>query len=331
SYEKNNMLDITYGESLQEQEQVMHFIHGEKAEIHIQQMMDHSNPQHLQQKLDKLALQAEELIAKVDDETDVAFVSPKILQLLEEWSSIDSQMQDELYKNESHSNVDIIQSQANQHINSDFIEKELHELIDMLQNKLSGAKLSNQERLRFADWINILSGLDASLSSSSILSLLEKIEGELEQLTNDQKLNHPKRAPLQIRLAKLITTLNNGEMTNKAHDALSKGQQVTKETALWKELVQVYQKRKSLASTYRTDASVQSKDVSKWLSNAIEGQTATAKVVNPTSVSFTSLPMSKIEQYVIHLNHTQSGSSVEQQIIDKFQKIMQTSKFLSQP
>src|SRR5699024_20730 len=98
SYEKNNMLDITYGESLQEQEQVMHFIHGEKAEIHIQQMMDHSNPQHLQQKLDKLALQAEELIAKVDDETDVAFVSPKILQLLEEWSSIDSQMQDELYK-----------------------------------------------------------------------------------------------------------------------------------------------------------------------------------------------------------------------------------------
>src|SRR5699024_4596080 len=264
-------------------------------------------------------------------ETDVAFVSPKILQLLEEWSSIDSQMQDELYKNESHSNVDIIQSQANQHINSDFIEKELHELIDMLQNKLSGAKLSNQERLRFADWINILSGLDASLSSSSILSLLEKIEGELEQLTNDQKLNHPKRAPLHIRLSKLITTLNNGEMTNKAHDALSKGQQVTKETALWKELVQVYQKRKSLASTYRTDASVQSKDVSKWLSNAIEGQTATAKVVNPTSVSFTSLPMSKIEQYVIHLNHTQSGSSVEQQIIDKFQKIMQTSKFLSQP
>src|SRR5699024_10870850 len=134
SYEKNNMLDITYGESLQEQAQLMHCIHGERAKIHIQQMMDHSNPQHLQQKLDKLALQAEELIAKVDDETDVAFVSPKILQLLEEWSSIDSQMQDELYKNESHSNVDIIQSQANQHINSDFIEKELHELIDMLQN-----------------------------------------------------------------------------------------------------------------------------------------------------------------------------------------------------
>src|SRR5699024_11275252 len=86
----------------------------------------------------------------------------------------------------------------------------------MLQNQLSGAELSNQERLRFADWINILSGLDASLSSSSILSLLEKIEGELEQLTNDQKLNHPKRAPLHIRLSKLITTLNNGEMTNKA-------------------------------------------------------------------------------------------------------------------
>src|SRR5699024_7256269 len=109
---------------------------------------------------------------------------------------------------------------------------------------------------------------------------------------------------------------------NKAHDSLSKGQQVTKETALWKELVQVYQKRKSLVSTYRTDASVQSKDVSKWLSNAIEGQTASAKVVNPTSVSFTSLQMSKIEQYVIHLNHTQSGSSVEQQIIDEFQKII---------
>src|SRR5699024_12038269 len=70
SYEKNNMLDITYGESLQEQEQVMHFIHGEKAEIHIQQMMDHSNPQHLQQKLDKLALQAEELIAKVHDRSE---------------------------------------------------------------------------------------------------------------------------------------------------------------------------------------------------------------------------------------------------------------------
>src|SRR5699024_7038317 len=46
---------------------------------------------------------------------------------------------------------------------------------------------------------------------------------------------------------------------------------------------------------------------------------------------FYEFAMSKIEQYVIHLNHTQSGSSVEQQIIDEFQKIMQTSKLLSQP
>src|SRR5699024_6022050 len=43
------------------------------------------------------------------------------------------------------------------------------------------------------------------------------------------------------------------------------------------------------------------------------------------------IPMSKVEQYYIHVNSTQNTNSVDQQVIDQFEKIMNSSRFLSQP
>src|SRR5699024_12226127 len=48
------------------------------------------------------------------------------------------------------------------------------------------------------------------------------------------------------------------------------------------------------------------------------------------SMTFTSsMPLSKIEQYVIHLNQTQNAQPADQQLIEQFQKVMKTSKFLT--
>ena len=329
--EKSNKPDIIYGDSLQEQKPGMHFTNGRTMKIYAQQAVDHSKLQLLRERLDKLELQAEELLSKIDDETDIYHLSPEILQLLKKWSTIDSQIQNELFKNEKQLNVDLmLQSQDREFIKNNFIEKELHGLIEKLQNAMNDTELSNQDRVRFTKWINRLSDVNVSSSQNSMLSLLKTIKGELEQFMKVTESNRPLSAPLHVQLSRLITRLNDGSKMNVIHASSNESQLGTEEKTLWKELVKVYQKRRNFESIDQTDARVQRKDVSNWLSNMLERQAAHPGVVNQTGMNVTNMPMSKIEQYIIHLNQAQGAPPVDQQLIDEFQKILQTSKFLSQ-
>ncbi|SHF51630.1 flagellar hook-length control protein FliK [Ornithinibacillus halophilus] len=47
--------------------------------------------------------------------------------------------------------------------------------------------------------------------------------------------------------------------------------------------------------------------------------------------SMSAIPITKVEQYVIHVQQTQQSGTVEQQVMDQFQKVIKTSKFMSLP
>lgn len=43
------------------------------------------------------------------------------------------------------------------------------------------------------------------------------------------------------------------------------------------------------------------------------------------------MPMSKVEQFIIHLNQAQSTQSNDQQLMEQFQRLIKSSKFMSTP
>ena len=51
--------------------------------------------------------------------------------------------------------------------------------------------------------------------------------------------------------------------------------------------------------------------------------------MNTQTVALSSQPLSKVEQYVIYMNQNETTQSVDKQLIDQFQQVMRTSRFLS--
>ena len=111
---------------------------------------------------------------------------------------------------------------------------------------------------------------------------------------------------------------------------------------VWRELTSVYQKRTGMNQRqhYNLDAKVTTTDITRWLGKAMETQVQLEKPVmqsgNPmpqletlapqTATAATAMPMSKVEQFVIHLNQTQNNVPVDKQLVEQFQKIMDASK-----
>ncbi len=111
-----------------------------------------------------------------------------------------------------------------------------------------------------------------------------------------------------------------------------KGTSGTKEQAMWRELVQFYQKRNQFVTNqqYNTNAKVTSNDVAKLLQKVLNDQTQVDKAPSQSQhMTASSMPMSKVEQYVIYMNQNQGSQTVDQQLIEQFQKVMKTSKFFS--
>lgn len=105
----------------------------------------------------------------------------------------------------------------------------------------------------------------------------------------------------------------------------------TKEQSIWKELVNTFQKRNELASNqyYQTSAKVTVKDISKWLQSNLNAQVILDGNVNTQYVNLSNQPLSKVEQYVIYMNQSETTQPMDKQLIDQFQQVMRTSRFLS--
>ncbi|RYG73871.1 flagellar hook-length control protein FliK [Lentibacillus lipolyticus] len=160
----------------------------------------------------------------------------------------------------------------------------------------------------------------------------KNMAAEAEKLLSqpiDQK-NMPKMAQALLKLLDKWTTFTEKSPQQQINMPFSEGNE--KLQAVWKELLQAYQKRNKLVSNqqYNVNARVTGADVSKWLQSAMKKHGETQGTVHQPSMTFTaSQPMSKPEQFVIHLNQTQNTNAPDQPLMDQFRKIMSTSKFFT--
>src|SRR5699024_3003882 len=97
---------------------------------------------------------------------------------------------------------------------------------------------------------------------------------------------------------------------------------------VWKQLVQAYQNRVGMQSqnSYNLDAKVTANDIARWLNNALETTLQTEKPTQQAAAVTQAMPMSKVEQFVIHLNRPQQTQPVDKQLIEQFQKIMDSNR-----
>lgn len=266
-----------------------------------------------QGQLEELTGKAELLLTAINEQKDIEQVSPKLLQLLEEWSVI----------TDSHSSF-------SEEIDSTLMEN-LTDLIEKIQVKLGGkdTPLVNVEE----DAKQLLELLTSNhlFNEMGQTPLIQNLRMQLEQVIHNPNLNDKNIAQLQVLLTQLKQIIQKDDNLRLINLEAAEGKENSKERAIWHELLQTYQKRKSIESIYRMNANVRNSDISKWLTHALNRLTANETVVNQSGFNLTTMPMSKIEQYVIHVNQTQEAPLVDKQIINQFEKIMQTSKFLTQP
>ncbi|WP_164668991.1 flagellar hook-length control protein FliK [Virgibacillus doumboii] len=159
--------------------------------------------------------------------------------------------------------------------------------------------------------------------------LLAKAEKLISQITDQKSLT--KTAPALLKLLEQWSALEK-KFNTQSNMVPGSLQNNSKEQAIWKELLQAYQKRNQLAvkQQYNTSAKVTTTDVTKWLQHAVSNQAKMDSTTAQQSMTFTSsVPLSKVEQYAIHMNQNQTTQQAGQQLIEQFQKVMKTSRFLT--
>lgn len=162
--------------------------------------------------------------------------------------------------------------------------------------------------------------------------LFAQVHSFLSDIHNEEELM--KVAPKILQLIKKWMTLEHvatKEGLQLQEQSLSTEAQSSREQSIWKELIQTYQKRNQLVTNqhYQSDANVTSKDIAKWLSTALQtnGNQETGSISQ--GISITNMPMTELEQYVIHMNQAKGTHAAGKQLMEQFQNILKTSRFLS--
>ncbi|MFC4557119.1 flagellar hook-length control protein FliK [Virgibacillus kekensis] len=160
-------------------------------------------------------------------------------------------------------------------------------------------------------------------------AILSKAETVLAKLTDQASIS--KAAPAVLSLLEQWTALDKSNRIASPM-VLEQTKNTSKEMTSWKELVQAFQKRNQFAAKqqYNADAKVTTSDVVKWLQHAVRNQQQLDRTVVQPQVSINSAaPMSKVEQFIIHMNTNTNSAPAENQLIEQFQKVIKTSRFLS--
>lgn len=244
-------------------------------------------------------------------------------------------------------------------INEDLIANSgnLNKLLELLSGISEDTRLaeltSNEEMLEpnleqmFADGVVVNPAILAELKSvqgikqldaesfgaikQQLANIMSKFESLLSEINNQDDIR--KVAPKILELLKQWTGLEN-KLIHASE--IQEGVESTslKVNQTWNEILLSYQNRSKLTSRqhYQSESEVTSKDVVKWMEHALQNQSRNDSTTSVQHINIqTNVPMPKLEQYVIYVNQNQNPGAVESQLIEQFQQVMKTSKFLSMP
>ncbi|MFB4167494.1 flagellar hook-length control protein FliK [Virgibacillus sp. JSM 102003] len=200
--------------------------------------------------------------------------------------------------------------------------------VEKLTSLLNGkTEVKAASLFAFIDQSPILSDKNLQKQFEALFAKAEKLLSQVTDLKSASKAS-----PALLKVLEQWTALEKKQNTSQTMILQDLPKSSSKEQAVWKELLQSFQKRNQLASKsqYNSDAKVTSNDVTKWLQHTVGSQTNSDKVSGQQSTSLTSsVPLSKVEQYVIHMNQNQDAKPVDKQLMEQFQRVMKTSKFLT--
>ncbi|MGP4059829.1 flagellar hook-length control protein FliK [Halobacillus sp. H74] len=104
------------------------------------------------------------------------------------------------------------------------------------------------------------------------------------------------------------------------------------EQKIFQQLMTTFQNRMNMPQSYHRQMPVTGKDIAKWVQQTVENNNSTEqasnlKNTNPTNQSV--IPMTKVEQHVVHVNQNQDSSSSQKQLLQQFERILNSSRMLS--
>ncbi|QTM99416.1 hypothetical protein ERJ70_08935 [Sediminibacillus dalangtanensis] len=106
----------------------------------------------------------------------------------------------------------------------------------------------------------------------------------------------------------------------------------TKLQNIWQQLVTTFRSRDNLSAQnrYTGNSSVTSADIGKWIKQALARQSdeGPSNQAVASQQHMNSMPISKVEQYVVHLNQTGSQEANQKQLTETLQKAIHESNFL---
>ena len=154
----------------------------------------------------------------------------------------------------------------------------------------------------------------------------QKAEQVFTNITDNQKL--PKVSSEMLQLLKQWTS-----MEKQLPGAQSTAVRNPKDSAfdsIWKGLVTAFKNQEQFVTRmpYNVETEVTVTDVSRWLGNV--WNTSVEKTV-PQSGIPAAMPMSRLEQYMIHLQQNQSPQLTQQSFNQQIESLIQSSRFLTQP
>jgi len=204
-----------------------------------------------------------------------------------------------------------IYNQMKENNSSNKVEEAIHRstagLMHMDVMKLSDVQISYQDLDRF-------------------LHEIQQILKKMERLIN-----------VKENAGKLLTLLGKWSDYSQKMDETELAQLVTdrfseKEASIWKHLTNIYDKRNFFHSqqAYQANASINRSDVMSWLQQAFDRYTTNnhPEVSGVNNVYYQSIPISAVEQYVIHVQNLDKVDRISDEMISKFQNIIQNSRFV---
>ncbi|QGH34539.1 hypothetical protein GI584_11075 [Gracilibacillus salitolerans] len=222
--------------------------------------------------------------------------------------------------------------------------KDQEGLVDLIKNfleKINNIGQSQQEvpvgqsnSINFSDEYLVKNNLvQKNLSTEAVLdenakSLVEQTKKILQQIQNQTISNRDYKQILQW--LKQWSQMNN-QTLNAAQNLLSETTN-EKSNEIWSKLLSNFNSRESMQQHYGSIQKVTQQDVKRWIDSAMDRLEAASKLDQVQVVrndSGNQQVQSKIQQYVIHLSHTNSDQQlVQKQLIDQFQQVMQKSNFM---
>lgn len=213
--------------------------------------------------------------------------------------------------------------------NEDISEQDVLDLLDGLLNKAVAAEVKPEQLLDLTKFMVVIDTNNPEQQQKTIAAQGQRI---IDQVKSQKEAD--KAAKPLVKLLEAWSVLEKEQHHKQADtDSQGKTKSVTKqEQTVWQKLIQLYQKRNPVRSNKQNPADTKemSEEVKKILLNARKDTGGDKRSIN-ASQPLSAIPMSKVEQLVIHLQQQQQPNSqtVDQQLMDQFQEAMKTSKFFT--